>query len=227
MVWKQFSIRSLLIATMLIALLAGLCLFAVRPLSVVNHGDPAAIVDQLLPPISKGDHYLSPSPSSKKSVWLFGAFNNGRKEENVLIEKNGKDVRYRAYWLNADGKLWCLDLTLTVNDWNALISKLQNERIERLPNLVPDVSHAMTYWLKFDNGNSKHEACVYAIEWLDSLFPGEKRYANNWKAIIDCLLLIREQHPAKIRSAKFLPNGSIDWESAQQTTAPTTEIFDW
>ena len=213
---------------MLMAIAVALCLRIFAPPSVAVTGDPQEIVNGLLPPVSKGDHYLEPSATTVESVWLFGAYNNGRKEENVLIENDGKNIRYRSYWLNSDGNLWCLDITLTNKDWTNLIANLENERFNKLPNLIPDVSHATTYWMKFDLGKTKHQACVYGIELMDTfpMFRGNQKSANNWKTIIDCVLRIRENHTDEIRSADFLPDGTVDWNSSQAFDAGTAEIFE-
>jgi len=226
---NRFSIRWLLALTMLVAIAIALCLHIFAPPSVAVAGDPQEIVNGLVPPISKGDHYLKPSASTVEFVWLFGAYNNGRKEENALVENDGENIRYRSYWLNSDGKLWCLDVALTNVEWTNLSAKLKDERVATLPNLVPNVSHAMTYWLKFDAGKTKHDACVYGIELMDtfSMFRGDQKYASNWRTIVDCLLQIRENHTDKIRSAEFLPDGTVDWNSSKDSDAQTTEIFNW
>ena len=162
-------------------------------------------------------------------VWLFGAYNNGRKEENVLVENDGQTVRCRAYWLNSDGKLWSLDVSLPNSDWNGLLSQLQKERADTLPNLVPDVSHAMTYWLELDTSAMKHEACIYGMDLIDTfpLFSGDQRYAMNWKTIIDQMLQFREKYPDRIRSANFSTDGTIDWGSTSGTNATLNDILEW
>ena len=238
---KSFTIRWLLVLTTLIAVVVATCSYFYSPptvappntveppQTVIDQNDPQEIVDMLLPPISKGDHYLEPAASSVESIWLFGALNNGRREENVLIENDGQNVRYRSFWLNSDGKLWCLDVALSNAQWNELINKLRSERVEKLPNLVPDISHATIYWLKYDAANVQHEACVYGISLMDlfPLFESEQKYVNNWKTIIDCLLQIREEYQEEIYSAEFLDDGTVDWNSKQKTDAGLDEILKW
>ena len=226
---KQFSIRWLLLATMFVALSITLCVYIYTPPSCAVAGDPKNIVEGLLPPVSKGGHYLKPSASSTQFVWLFGAYNNGRKEEHVLIENDGQKVRYRSYWLNSDGKLWCLDISLANTDWNLLLSELRGERADTLPNLVPNLSHGMTDWLELDAGAMRHEACIYGLDAADTfpLFRGDQRYAKNWKTIIDGMLQLRRNYPDSIRSASFSSDGTVDWGSSRETNTTLAEILKW
>lgn len=225
---RFITIRPLIALLTLIAIVVGFCGCNNSKPAVRNEADPHEIVDRLLPPISKGEHYLKHSASSVESVWLFGAYNNGRREVNVLVESDGQNVRCRSFWLNRDGKLWCLDIALSNAEWDNLITTLESERVDSLPNLVPDISHAMTYWLKYDVGDASHEACVYGLKRLNSFSKWRRDpYAENWKTIVDCLLELRKKYPERICATDFSPDGSVDWSSMQKTDAGLAEIFDW
>lgn len=203
--------------------------YAFSPRSTIIHGNPKEIADSLLPPVSKGDHYLKVPNPPTQYVWLFGAYNNGRKEENVLVENDGQIVRYRAFWLNSDHNLWCLDVSLANAEWKALTSDLKKEHVSQLPNLVPHFSHAMTYRLKLDLENEQHEACAYGIESMHEfdMSRADKRYVNNWRNTISKLLAFRETFGDQIRSASFTLEGTVDWNSTQETDASLTEILRW
>lgn len=218
----RFSIRTVLFATLAVAILFACWVMFFQFRSNIVRGDPKEIADSLLPPISKGEQYLKPPNSPAEYVWLFAAYNNGRKEINVLVEKNAEIIRYRAFWLNSDYQLWCLDVKISGPQWDSLVSILQNEHASKLPNLVPQVSHAMTYRLNLRFRNEEHEACAYGID-DPSLFKTERNYAEDWRRVVYALLMFREKFPDEIRSVDFDADGMVDWDSSRKSDAILAE----
>lgn len=218
----MFSIRTVLYATLTVAILITCWNLVRESRSNIVRGNPKEIADSLIPPISKGGHYLKPPNTPAEYIWLFAAYNNGRKEINVLVEKDAGIVRYRAFWLNYDSKLWCLDVNLSGAQWDTIMSILENEHALKLPNLVPRVSHAMTYRLKLRLRNEEHESCAYGIEYTD-LFRTEQFYAEEWQRVVYGLLSFREKFPDEIRSADFVTDGMVDWNSARKSDANLSE----
>ncbi len=136
----------------------------------------------------------------------------------MLVENDAGEIRYRAFWLNSDGKLWCLDEKLSGPQWESLMSILQSEHASKLPNLVPQVSHAMTYRLKLRLRNEEHEACAYGID-APYLFQTERIYAEEWRRVVYALLSFREKFQDAIRIADFTEDGMVDWDSSRKSDA--------
>ena len=180
--------------------------------SAVVDTNPRELFYRLTPPCSAGSHFLPAPDDAIEYVWLFGAYNNGRHEENVLIEKNGKSVRLRAFWHLRSGDLVCCDTEIDFDEFKKLQSKLLDEQIFHLPNLSPDVSHAMTYWLKFSDGSDNHESCAYCID-LD--LPGgntdDQTSATRWKNTVSTILSMRLLAKSELRNSGFDEQGNVEW----------------
>lgn len=131
-------------------------------------------------------------------------------------------VRYRASWLGFDSRLWCIDATLSRDQWDALILDLKNAHVAELPNLVPRASHAMTYLLKLRLRGEEHAACAYGVENI-ALFPAEQIHAGNWRRVISALLAFRKTYQSEIQTVDFSEDGMIDWASAKKSDAGLSE----
>ena len=60
-----------------------------------------------------------------------------------------------------------------------------------LPNMVPQVSHGMTHWVKLDDGSNSHEACAYHVDNFDGMqlfCDAEKDPAVRWSNTISHIL---------------------------------------
>lgn len=205
--------------------------------TAVSQSPKSAIVDlsskelfyRLTPPCSAGDHYLHIPDETPEYVWLFGANNNGRFEVNVLIERNAESVRLRAFWHKHSGKLYCCDEEISFEQFEQLQSELVKENIVELPNLAPDVTHSMTYWLKYRDETHQHEACGYGIGLdLPGLFnKQEQPLANHWKNCISTILRSRSFGKSNLRRAGFDEQGNVRWdgESMPESEIPS-DFFD-
>jgi len=197
--------------------------------STIVDGDPSKLFYSLTPPVSSGDHYLKISGNASDYVWLFGAYNNGRREENVLIEKTPEAIRLRAWWYTSSDKMWCLESELSDREFHELLQGLKSNNAFDLPNLMPDVSHAMTYWVKIKNNSDKHEACAYYIDQAPetTIFGRDKEFALNWSNVVSTILGMRTRESMQIRPAKFDKNGNVYWNLPVPDGLDTSDAFDW
>ena len=156
----------ILTSSLMLCLIFASCSFTdgERPSTLLDDVKPADLFYRLTPPCSAGNHFLPPPEATTEYVWLFGAYNNGRHEENVLVEKNGESIRLRAFWHLNSGDLVCCDTKIDGDEFTKLQSDLMADKVLDLPNIAPSVSHAMTYWLKFSDGTNNHESCAYCID---------------------------------------------------------------
>lgn len=236
----NFGISGLLLATLLVALILASYLYVrsfleasvrveVQPISIVGSASPSELFGMLTPPISKRGQFLKVPGSPSQYIWLVAVVGNGQKELNVLIENDGAKIRLRFWWLNSDQRLWCMDVDLSDRDWNLIVAKLKENHVESLPNIVPDVTHGMAYWIKTELNGVSHEACAYCLFMIDelSLLPEDERFARHWIEIVDELLELRVGLSQHIRPVKFDREGRVDWEAIVEQDIDLKRAFDW
>lgn len=187
---------------------------------------PRSLFYSHVPPCSRGDHILKIEQVNTDFVWLFGAYNNGRHEENVLIEKTPGGARLRAFWHDQFGDFYTVDLEIEKSEFTSLITEISESDAFVLPNLDPPVSHGMTYWIKLKSGTEAHEACAYCVdieEDVPLIFNREEQaMAANWKSVVGSILKTRGSDPSKLRHSDFDDNGNIKWDGKLVSEAGST-----
>lgn len=200
------------------------------PESTIVKTDAKTLFYQRAPECSSGDHYLKLPGDSADYVWLFGAYNNGRREENVLITRTSDSVRLQAWWLNRAGKMWCMDTFLSNSEFDTLLKTIDSNNVFELPNMDPLVSHAMTYWVKIKIGDKQHEACAYYVDRVQDtqVFdnPSDKDHAINWSHVVSELLRTRRLRFSAVRPATFDKDENVVWDLPADSSFDKSEIFE-
>ncbi len=55
-------------------------------------------------PTFSAKHHLQVPAGATESIFLFGAFNNGRLEENILVARVGGETTLEAWWMDWGGR---------------------------------------------------------------------------------------------------------------------------
>lgn len=99
-----------------------------------------------------------------------------------------------------------------------------------LPNMVPQVSHGMTHWVKLDDGSNSHEACAYHVDNFDGMqlfCDVEKDPAVRWSNAISHILATRQRRLLDLRPSDWDENESVIWDLPAPENLDTSSAFNW
>lgn len=165
-------------------------------------------------PVFGGRQLLQVDPNATEVVFLFGAFNNGRLEENIRIQKVGDKVALDAWWMTwrYPIELLALHHTMTEDEIKDIWTRLDAAGAFQLTDQSRQMSHAMTYWLKVGRGGKTHRAKVYGIGWRVSttVFGDGGKLDPGWERTVFAILSLRDKFAHLIRPVAFAKDGSVD-----------------
>ncbi|MEQ8790526.1 MAG: hypothetical protein RIC55_29790 [Pirellulaceae bacterium] len=146
-------------------------------------------------------------------VSLYGVYNNGPAEENVLVEKLDDKVRLRAWWATPCNDVWLIDASLSNSDLDRLWKTLHEQHAFDLEDESRGMSHAMTYWLTLKQGGRQHQAKVYGVGWFGSTttFGGDSPISSEWFSVVAAILQLRGQLAHLVRPAGLPSDGRSVW----------------
>ena len=195
--------------------------------TVQIEGDASAIFFSLLADIYPPERYLTPSQESREYILLCGKYNNGAKEQCILIERQDDTVRLRAWWYGRTGDVWCIDIALSDARLDELWSVLETNEAFDLPNLYPDVSHGMTYLLQIQRGEEFHESLGYHVDDVASpeMFGPDQKMASNWSIIVANVLALRKINEEALTPTEFDENGCVKWGAPVSSDVDRSRAF--
>lgn len=165
-------------------------------------------------PTFEEKHHLQVPGHASESIFLFGAYNNGRNEENILIARAGGKVTLEAWWMDWQGpiELWSLRHTVSEEEFEALWKALEGAKCFDLTDEFRNMSHAMTYWVDLKKGAKSHRSKAYGLGWYGSttVVGGGGEISPGWVTTVATILGLRERYAHLIRPASFRPDGSIE-----------------
>ena len=152
---------------------------------------------------AKGKRLLVSSPDATEVISLYGTYNNGGPEENILIEKLGDKIRFRAWWVTEMGDVWLIDGDVPKTILDQLWETLENNKVFELQNESRDMSHAMHYWLALKKDGQEHSANAYGVGWYSTTTIRGSEVSPEWEQVVSTILSSRGSIAHEIRPAGF------------------------